>query len=73
MFKDFGEHLPIWSKKAGCEELAQGFRPIRNGKIFKRILSSYWMRSSMIWRILQIEVCVLRLIGIVFHIHTKAS
>ena len=47
----------IWSKEAGYEEIAVGFRPMRNGKIFKRIISSYWMRSSMIWRILQIKVC----------------
>ena len=28
-------------------EIALGFRPMRNGKIFKRIISSYWMRSSI--------------------------
>ena len=33
-------------------EIAQGFRPMRNRKIFQRIISGYWMRSSMIWRIL---------------------
>ena len=54
-------------------EIALGFRRMRNGKIFKRIITSYWMRSSMIWRILQIEVCAMRLIGIGFQIHTKAS
>ena len=27
----------------------------------------------MIWRILQIEVCVMRLIGTIFHIHTLAE
>ena len=32
-------------------EIALGFRPMRNEKIFKRIITSYWMRSSMIWRI----------------------
>ena len=47
-------------------EIALGFRPMRNGKIFKRIISSYWMNSSVIWRILQIEVCVLRLIDMGF-------
>ena len=47
-------------------EVALGFRPMRNGKIFKRIISSYWMRSSVIWRILQIEVCVMRLIDMGF-------
>ena len=54
-------------------EIALGFRPMRNGKIFKRIITSYSMRSSMIWRILQIEVCVMRRIGIGFQIHMKAS
>ena len=47
-------------------QIALGFRPMRNGKIFKRIISSYWMRSSVIWRILQIEVCVMRLIDMGF-------
>ena len=54
-------------------EIALGFRPMKNEKIFKRIISSYWKRSSVIWRILQIEVCVMRLIGMDFHIHTKSS
>ena len=54
-------------------EIALGFRPMRNRKIFQRIISGYWMRSSMIWRILQIEVCVMRLMGMSVHIHTKAS
>ena len=54
-------------------EIALGFRPMRNRKIFQRIISGYWMRSSMIWRILQIEVGVMRLIGMSVHIHTKAS
>ena len=54
-------------------EIALRFRPMRNGKIFKRIITSYWMRPSMICRILQIEVCVMRLIGIGFQIHVKAS
>ena len=49
-------------------EIALGFRPMRNGKIFKRIISSYWMRSSVIWRILQIEVCVMRLIDMGFFV-----
>ena len=31
------------------------------------------MRSSMIWRILQIEECVMRLIDMGFHIRMKAS
>ena len=54
-------------------EIALGFRPMRNGKIFKRIITSYWMRSSVIWRILQFEVCVMRLIDMGFHLHMKAS
>ena len=49
-------------------EIALGFRPMRNGKIFKRIISSHWMRSSVIWRILQIEVCVMRLIDMGFFV-----
>ena len=47
-------------------EVALGFRPMRNGKIFKRIISSHWMRSRVIWRILQIGVCVMRLIDMGF-------
>ena len=63
----------IWSKEAGYEEIALGCRSIRNWKIFKRMISSNWMRPSMIWGILQIEVCVMRLVYIIFRIHTKAS
>ena len=63
----------IWSKEAGYEQIALGCRSIRNGKIVKRMISSNWMRPSMIWGILQIEVCVMRLVNIIFRIHTKAS
>ena len=30
-------------------ERALGFKPMRNVKIFKRIIARYWMRLSMIW------------------------
>ena len=45
---------------------------MRNGETFKRIISRFWMRSIIIWRILQIEVSVVHLIGIIY-IHAKAS
>ena len=41
-------------------EIALGFRPMRNGKIFERIINNYWMRLSILWRIMEIGERVIR-------------